>query len=96
MQKVINALAVASFVVSAGVVGSGAYLYFNKDVIIDGVKEAAMNEVKDLLPGLIGGGLGGLAGGIGGGALIPESSPVGGAAAGAGAASLPIPSGFGF
>ena len=38
MQKVINALAVASFVVSAGVVGSGAYLYLNKDVIIDGAK----------------------------------------------------------
>ena len=96
MQKVINALAVASFVVSAGVVGSGAYLYLNKDVIIDGVKEAAMDEVKDLLPGLLGGGLGGLAGGGIGGALIPESRPVGGAEASAGAGSLPIPSGFGF
>ena len=33
MQKLINVLALASFAVSAAVVGGGAYVYLNKDAI---------------------------------------------------------------
>ena len=71
-QKVINVLAVASSVVSVAVVGSGLYVYVNRDSIIDGVKSQVMDAVTGSL-----GGLGGLAGGseglpVGGGALVPE------------------------
>ena len=38
MQKIINVLAVSSFVISLSVVGGGVYLYTQKDAIIDGVK----------------------------------------------------------
>ena len=51
MQKVVNVLAVASSVVSLAVVGSGLYVYVNKDAIIQGVTEKAL--------GSLGGGLGG-------------------------------------
>ena len=34
MQKLINVLALASFAVSAAVVGAGAYVYANKDALI--------------------------------------------------------------
>jgi len=95
MQRLINVLALTSFVVSAGVVGGGWYLYLNQDVIIDGVKEKAMDEVKGLLPGLIGGGLGGMAGGAGG-ALVPEFGSSSDTSVSGSSGSLPIPSGFGF
>ena len=55
MQKLINALAITSFIVSAGVVGGGVYLYANKDALIDQTKEAAIKEVQGLLPSLLGG-----------------------------------------
>ena len=51
MQKIINVLALASTVVSVAVVGIGAYVYVNKDSIIESVTEKAL--------GGIGGGLGG-------------------------------------
>jgi len=38
MQKVINVLALASFAVSASVVGAGAYVYLNKDALIEKAK----------------------------------------------------------
>jgi len=58
MQKIINVLSVASFVISASVVGTGIYVYANKDAIIDSVKEKIMGQVgalagdavKDLIP----------------------------------------------
>jgi len=62
-QKVVNVLAVASFVVSGAVVGSGLYVYVNRGAIIDGIKSQALEAV-----------LGG-AGGLGTG-LTPEL-PVG-------------------
>ena len=61
MQKLINVLAVTSFVVSGAVVGSGVYLYFNRASIIDGVKSKIMESVT-----------GSLGGALGGGALVPE------------------------
>ena len=51
-QKVVNVLAVASSVVSLAVVGTGGYLYLNKDAIIKDVTDSALESV-------MGGGLGG-------------------------------------
>ena len=54
MQKLINVLAVASAAVSVAVVGTGAYVYVNKDAIIESVTEKALGS----LGGFGGGGLG--------------------------------------
>ena len=57
MQKIINLLAVLSFVGTAGVIGGGTYIFLQKDTIIDGLKkqvtEAAVEGVSGALPGLI-------------------------------------------
>ena len=64
MQKLINVLAVASAAVSVAVVGTGAYVYVNKDAIIESVTEKAL------------GGLGGLGGaGLGAPDLSPSPAP---------------------
>tara|TARA_B100000287_G_scaffold343071_1_gene329891 strand:+ start:890 stop:1144 length:255 start_codon:yes stop_codon:yes gene_type:complete len=57
MQKIINVLALASSVVSLAVVGTGAYVYVQRDAIIENIKEKAMESV------LGGAGLGGSLGG---------------------------------
>ena len=57
MQKVINVLALFSFAVSAGVVGAGAYVYFNQEAIKENVKEQIMEGVKDSIGGALGGAL---------------------------------------
>ena len=57
MQKIINGIAIFSGVVALGVVGSGAYVYLNKDAIIDDIKDAAVESVV---------------GGMGGGALTGD------------------------
>ena len=54
MQKLINVLAVASAAVSIAVVGTGAYVYVNKDAIIESVTEKALGSL-----GSFGGALGG-------------------------------------
>ena len=54
MQTFINVLALSSFLVSATAVGSGVYIYTNKDAIIKEVKEQVM---ESLLPGPLTGGL---------------------------------------
>ena len=64
MQKLINVLALSSFLVSAAAVGGGVYLFTNKDALIEKAKGQIMESVMDTLPG----GLGGLAGG----ALVPN------------------------
>ena len=67
-QKVVNVLAVASSVVSLAVVGTVGYVFVNKDAIIKGVTDKAMESV---LGGGLGGGVpdvGGF-GGVGGDAL---------------------------
>ena len=57
MQKVINVLAVLSFIGTAGIIGGGYYLYTQKDPIIKGLKEkvtkAAVEGVTNALPGLL-------------------------------------------
>ena len=57
MQKVINVLAVLSFVGTAGIIGGGYYLYTQKDPIIGGMKEkiitAATEAIAEALPGML-------------------------------------------
>ncbi len=60
-QKIVNVLAVASSVVSVAVVGSGLYVYVNRDSIVDGVKRQVIESVT-----------GSMGGALGGGALVPE------------------------
>ena len=56
MQKIVNVLALSSAVVSLAVVSGGAYVFINKDAIVDNVKSQVQDAV---LGGLGGGGLGG-------------------------------------
>ena len=57
MQKVINVLAVLSFVGTAGIIGGGTYIFLQKDVTIDDVKEkvtkAAIEGVSGALTGML-------------------------------------------
>lgn len=57
MQGLFNLMALSSFLVSASLVGGGAYLYQNKDKIIttavDNAKEAVTEEITKALPGII-------------------------------------------
>ena len=57
MQKVINVLALASFAISTAIVGGGAYVYLNKDAMIESAKQAATKAateaVTSALPGLL-------------------------------------------
>ena len=57
MQKVINVLAVLSFVGTAGIIGGGTVVYLRRDAIIEQVKEnvakAATEAIAEALPGMI-------------------------------------------
>tara|TARA_B100001057_G_scaffold475574_1_gene542491 strand:- start:12377 stop:12619 length:243 start_codon:yes stop_codon:yes gene_type:complete len=59
MQKIINVLALSSFVVSLSVVGGGVYLYVQKDAIIEDIKEKALGSltggITDALPDITAG-----------------------------------------
>ena len=65
MQKIVNAIAIASGAVSLAVVGLGGYVFIRKDAIIDNIKSKVMESV---MPG----GLGDLGGGALGGLDIPS------------------------
>ena len=65
MQKIVNAIAIASGAVSLAVVGLGGYVFIRKDAIIDNVKSKVMESV---LPS----GIGNLGGGALGGLDIPS------------------------
>ena len=65
MQKIVNAIAIASGAVSLAVVGLGGYVFIRKDAIIDNIKSKVMESV---MPG----GLGDLGGGAFGGLDIPK------------------------
>ena len=45
MQKVINALAVISFVGTTSIIGAGTVLYLQRDSIVEGLKEKAAGLV---------------------------------------------------
>ena len=51
MQKVINALAVVSFVVSGAVVASSVYVYTQRDAIKDNIRQRVMEGVEDAIGG---------------------------------------------
>jgi|TARA_B100000035_G_C20807585_1_gene468418 hypothetical protein len=57
MQKLINVLAVLSFLGTASIVGAGAYVYLNKDALIESAKEeatkAATDAVMRAIPGML-------------------------------------------
>ena len=54
MQKIVNAIAVASGVVSLTVVGAGLGIYLNKDAIINHVKEKALESITGGLGDVLG------------------------------------------
>ncbi len=54
MQKVINVLAVASFAVSAAIVGAAGYVYVNQEAIVDGIKDQAASMIGDAVGGAVG------------------------------------------
>ena len=57
MQKIINAMAVLSFLGTASILGGGAYVYLNKDALVESAKEkiaaAAAEAIAGALPGMI-------------------------------------------
>jgi hypothetical protein len=57
MQKLINILALTSFGVSSVIVGGSAYVYVNKDSLIESAKaaatKAATEAVAGALPGMM-------------------------------------------
>tara|TARA_A100001035_G_scaffold221381_1_gene181601 strand:- start:53 stop:304 length:252 start_codon:yes stop_codon:yes gene_type:complete len=71
MQKVINAIAISSGVVSLTVVIGGVSLYANRGKIIDNVKSQVMEQVT----GALGSSLGGLVPDTTGPAINPQAAP---------------------
>ena len=55
MQKIVNIIALASGVVSIAIVGSGIFVFVNRDSIIDNVKQQAIEAALGSLGGLGGG-----------------------------------------
>ena len=53
MQKVINVLAVLSFVGTAGIVGGGTALYLNKDSIVENIKSQVANVATEAITGAL-------------------------------------------
>ena len=57
MQKLINVLAVLSFLGTASIVGGGAYVYLNREAIAEDAKEkvakAATEAISGALPGML-------------------------------------------
>ena len=57
MQRLINVLGIAGFILSASTVGAGVAVYLQRDAIVEGVKkqvtEAAISGVTGALPGLL-------------------------------------------
>ena len=52
MQKIINVFAITSFVVSGAVVGSGLYVYLQRDKLVDSIKSQVLKSVTGSLGGL--------------------------------------------
>ena len=57
MQKLINVIALLSGLTSLAVISGGAYLYTQKDALVEGaitkVTEAAVGAVSNALPGML-------------------------------------------
>ena len=72
MQKIINCLAVTSFVVSASAVGAGAYAWMNKEALAEKAQALITERVKGAVTDAIGGTI--LGGGSGDGPSLPIPS----------------------
>jgi len=79
MQKVINVLAVLSFIGTAGIVGGGTVVYLRRDAIIESVKEnvakAATEAIAGALPGMMDSAMPELPGATGGAIPMGGSIP---------------------
>ena len=53
MQKIINVLSIASFVISASIAGAGIYVYANKDALIESAKEKIIKQVGEAATGAV-------------------------------------------
>jgi hypothetical protein len=53
MQKIVNIIALTSGVISLAIVGSGVYVYVQRDQLIDSVKSQVLKSVTGSLPGLV-------------------------------------------
>jgi len=53
MQKIINIIALASGAVSIAVVGSGLFIYLQRDQLINKVKSQVLESVTGSLPSLV-------------------------------------------
>ena len=53
MQKIINVLSIASFVISGSIVGAGIYVYANKDALIESAKEKIMKQAGEAAAGAV-------------------------------------------
>ena len=57
MQKLINALAVISFLGTASIIGGGTYVYLNREALAEQAREritkAAAGAIADALPGML-------------------------------------------
>ena len=67
MQKIINAIALGSGLVSLAVVGATGYVVINREALVDSARERITGAVTDAVGGALGG-LGGLSSGVGGAA----------------------------
>ena len=78
MQKVINVLAVVSFVGTAGIIGGGTAVYLNKDSIIENAKSqiaaAAGEAIAGQLPGMMDAGMPELPSATGGAMGMPAAT----------------------
>ena len=68
-QKIVNVIAITSGVVSLAVIGSGIYVYVQRDQLIDNIKSQALEAVL--------GGSGGLGGALGGSSIGGDTLPIG-------------------
>ena len=53
IQKVVNIIAISSGVVSLAVVGSGLFIYLQRDKLVDSVKSQVLKSVTGSLPSLV-------------------------------------------
>jgi hypothetical protein len=78
MQKIINGVALLSGLVSLSVLGGGAYLYVQKDTLIEGAREkatAAITEaITEALPGMVQGAMPELPSATGGALPLPKTT----------------------
>ena len=57
MNIIFKIMTTVSFVGVVAIAGTGAYVYANKEAIIDSVKAEVTEAITEALPGLLGGGV---------------------------------------